>query len=67
MRRNQAKQTKRPDHDETSFVGVLQRFTDPPGGAALDDPAVRARKRRGRPAGRRKASPSGEKGTLTDD
>jgi hypothetical protein len=58
MRRNHAKQTDRTNRDETAFIGELQRFSDPPGGAALDDPEVRARKRRGRPATRRKpASP----------
>jgi hypothetical protein len=36
---------------ETVFVGELQRFTDPPGGAPLDDPAVQERERQRR-AGR---------------
>jgi hypothetical protein len=57
MRANEPKPTKRAGQDETAFLGELQTFTDPPGGAPLDDPAVLARKRRGRPTNRRKPAP----------
>jgi len=60
MNPDQAKPTNRPDQDETAYVGELQRFSDAPGGALLDDPEVRARERHGRPADRR-AAPSDQK------
>jgi hypothetical protein len=64
MRQNHSKKSKRPTRHETTFVGELQRFSDPPGGAPLDDLKVRARKRRGRPAGRHKPAPADKNGTL---
>jgi hypothetical protein len=67
MPQDQAKQTNQPDRDDTAFVGELQRFTDPPGGAPLDDPEVRARQRRGRPTGRPTTALSDEKDTPQAD
>lgn len=61
MHRDQKKQKNGANRGETAFFGELQRFSDPPGGAALDDPRVRARKRRGRPTARRAAAPSNKK------
>ncbi len=61
MRRNQMKQAKQPNRDETVFFGELQRFSDPPGGAPLDDAEVCARKRRGRPTPRRKPTQPSKK------
>jgi hypothetical protein len=54
-------QPNRPKHNpKTFFDGVLLRFTDPPGGAPLDDPEVQARERRGRPASSTESAPPEE-------
>jgi hypothetical protein len=63
MNPEQAKQENPPGQEERSLIGELQRFTDPPGGAPLDDPEVRARKRCGRPADQpNNASPDAKDG-----
>jgi len=64
MHQDQTTQSNQPGKDETAFIGELQRFTDPPGGAPLDDPEVRARKRRGRPSDHRNTAQANENGTL---
>lgn len=46
MHPEQAKPTNQTDQTETAFIGELQRFTDPRGGAPLDAPEVRARPQR---------------------
>lgn len=61
---HKTRQTNRSARDETAFIGELQKFTDPPGGAPLDDPEARSGKRRGRPGGRRKAATSDKQGKL---
>jgi hypothetical protein len=57
MNPEQARQENPPGQEERSFIGELQRFTDPPGGAPLDDAEVRARKRCGRPTDHPKTAP----------
>ena len=49
MNPNDAISQKHEPKDEFLFIGELQQFTDPPGGASLDDPQVRNRPRKGRP------------------
>ena len=62
MNPEQGKQENSPEQEERSFIGELQRFTDPPVGASLDDPEVRARKRLGRPADRPTSAPATPEG-----